>query len=57
MKDERFAGKYEIEYSLTPTDQFPNKLDPVLASGSGTPDVFALEDAFVRKYIESGLFA
>lgn len=54
-KDSRFAGKYDISYSLTPTDQFPNKLDPVLASGSGCPDVFALEDAFVRKYIESGL--
>ncbi len=48
-------GKYEISFSLTPTDQFPSKLDPVLASGSGAPDVFALEDAFVRKYIESGL--
>jgi ABC-type glycerol-3-phosphate transport system substrate-binding protein len=45
----------KIEYSLTPTEQFPNKLDPVLASGQGAPDVFALEDAFVRKYIESGL--
>ena len=45
----------EIEYSMTPTDQFPNKLDPVLQSGSGCPDVFALENAFVRKYIESGL--
>ncbi len=44
-----------IEYSLTPTDQFPNKLDPVLASGQGAPDVFALEDSFVRKYVESGL--
>jgi len=44
-----------VEYSLTPTDQFPNKLDPVLASGQGAPDVFALEAAFVRKYIESGL--
>lgn len=44
----------EVEYSLTPTDQFPNKLDPVLASGNGAPDVFALEDAFVRKYIEQG---
>ena len=54
-KDPRFAGKYEITYSLTPTDQFPNKLDPVLASGAGCPDVFALEDAFVRKYVESGL--
>ena len=45
----------EVEYSMTPTDQFPNKLDPVLQSGSGCPDVFALENAFVRKYIESGL--
>ena len=44
----------EVEYSLTPTDQFPNKLDPVLASGTGAPDVFALEDAFVRKYVEQG---
>jgi ABC-type glycerol-3-phosphate transport system substrate-binding protein len=44
-----------VEYSLTPTDQFPNKLDPVLASGQGAPDVFGLEDAFVRKYVESGL--
>ncbi|MCX7655356.1 MAG: extracellular solute-binding protein [Treponemataceae bacterium] len=45
----------KTEYSLTPTEQFPNKLDPVLASGQGAPDVFALEAAFVRKYIESGL--
>ena len=45
----------EVEYSLTPTEQFPSKLDPVLASGQGAPDVFALESAFVRKYVESGL--
>ncbi|MBR5867357.1 MAG: carbohydrate ABC transporter substrate-binding protein [Spirochaetaceae bacterium] len=45
----------KIDYSLTPTDYFPKKLDSVLASGIGAPDVFALEDAFVRKYIESGL--
>ena len=44
-----------VEYSFTPTDQFPNKLDPVLASGQGVPDVFGLELAFVRKYVESGL--
>ncbi|MDR0319954.1 MAG: extracellular solute-binding protein [Treponema sp.] len=44
-----------INYSLTPTEQFPSRLDPVLASGRGAPDVFALESAFVRKYIESGL--
>ncbi|MDR2601191.1 MAG: ABC transporter substrate-binding protein [Spirochaetaceae bacterium] len=44
-----------VEYSLTPTEQFPNKLDPVLQSGQGAPDVFALEDTFVRKYVESGM--
>ncbi|MCI5828865.1 MAG: hypothetical protein PUK78_07990 [Spirochaetales bacterium] len=49
-EDARYKGKYEIEYSLTPTDEFPSKLSPVLASGSGCPDVFALEDSFVRQY-------
>jgi len=44
-----------INYSLTPTEQFPSRLDPVLASGVGAPDLFALESAFVRKYVESGL--
>jgi len=44
-----------INYSMTPTEQFPSRLDPVLASGSGAPDLFALESAFVRKYVESGL--
>ena len=45
----------KVDYSMTPTEQFPNKLDPVLASGQGAPDIFALESAFVRKYVESGL--
>lgn len=45
----------EVEYTFIPTDQFPSSLDPVLARGTGTPDVFALEDAFVRKYVECGL--
>ena len=45
----------EITYSFTNTEQFPSRLDPVLASGRGAPDVFALEAAFVRKYVESGL--
>jgi ABC-type glycerol-3-phosphate transport system substrate-binding protein len=44
----------KINYSFTPTDQFENRLDPVLASGRGAPDIFALEAAFVRKYVESG---
>ena len=45
----------KIDYSMTPTDQFPSRLDPVLQSGRGAPDIFALESAFVRKYVESGL--
>jgi len=44
----------KISYSLTPSDQFESKLDPVLQSGRGAPDLFALESAFVRKYVESG---
>jgi ABC-type glycerol-3-phosphate transport system substrate-binding protein len=44
-----------VNYSMTPTEQFPSRLDPVLASGQGAPDLFALESAFVRKYVESGL--
>jgi multiple sugar transport system substrate-binding protein len=45
----------EVEYSQTPSDQFQAKIDPVLASGQGAPDIIALESAFVRKYVESGL--
>jgi ABC-type glycerol-3-phosphate transport system substrate-binding protein len=45
----------QITYSFIPSDQFLSKLDPALASGNGTPDVFNLEMAFVRKYVESGL--
>ncbi|MDR2942097.1 MAG: ABC transporter substrate-binding protein [Treponema sp.] len=45
----------EIEYSQTPADLFQAKLDPVLASGQGVPDIISLERSFVRKYVESGL--
>ena len=45
----------KVEYSQTPSDQFQAKIDPVLASGQGAPDIIALESAFVRKYVESGL--
>lgn len=58
MTDNYFKASHPditVEYSMTPTDQFPNKLDPVLTSGQGAPDVFGLEAAFVRKYVESGL--
>jgi len=45
----------DVEYSHTPSDFFQAKIDPVLASGKGAPDIIALESAFVRKYVESGL--
>ena len=45
----------EIEYTFIPTDMFPSKLDPRLASGRDCPDVFSLEDSFIRKYVDSGL--
>ena len=44
----------KIDYSITPVNQFQNRLDPVLTSGRGAPDIFALDSAFVRKYVESG---
>ena len=46
---------FKFNYSITPFDQFTSALDPVLASGRGTPDVFALDAGFVRRYVESGL--
>ena len=44
---------YEIEVVVVPTDQYQPKLDPVLASGKEAPDVFTLEAAFVKKYVDS----
>ena len=44
----------EIVYQMYPTADFPGKLDPVLAAKSAdAPDVFALEAAFVKKYVDS----
>jgi len=43
-----------VEYSQIPSDQLQAELDPLLASGQGTPDIIALESSFVRKYVESG---
>jgi ABC-type glycerol-3-phosphate transport system substrate-binding protein len=44
----------KLTYVYTPTDQFESSVDPVLSAGIGVPDVFALEAAFVRKYVEGG---
>ncbi|MHC5373269.1 ABC transporter substrate-binding protein [Enterococcus sp. LJL120] len=47
---------YEIKIVEIPSDQFETKLDPVLGTNDA-PDVIALESAFVKKYVESGLMA
>ena len=44
----------QIEYSMTETERFADRLNRVLPSGRGAPDVFALESAFLRQYVESG---
>jgi ABC-type glycerol-3-phosphate transport system substrate-binding protein len=42
-----------VEYTMVTGIQ--DKLDPLLAAGQGVPDVFSMEIAYVRRYIESGL--
>lgn len=42
--------KVKINYVMTPTAQYPQKLTPALTSDN-PPDVFATEAAFVRQYI------
>lgn len=43
-----------IEFVLVPNDVYQSKLKPVLQSGQGAPDVFALEAAYVKGYVGSG---
>ena len=50
----------KINYELTPTADFPAKLDNIVAAdaaGENAPDVFALEAAFVKKYVNSDVTA
>jgi ABC-type glycerol-3-phosphate transport system substrate-binding protein len=43
-----------VTVDFTLASPIADKLDPVLTSGQGVPDVFAMEIAYVRKYVESG---
>ncbi|WP_343755170.1 extracellular solute-binding protein, partial [Alkalibacterium iburiense] len=45
---------YEINISQVPTEEFETQLDPVLNTDSA-PDVIFAEQAFFKKYVESGL--
>lgn len=44
---------YDIRMVMVPTENYQQKLDPVLMSGKDAPDVFALENQFILKYINS----
>lgn len=46
--------KVDIEYREIATDRFPAALDGSFSGGGSGPDVFALEEAFLRRYVESG---
>ncbi|SFC27208.1 ABC-type glycerol-3-phosphate transport system, substrate-binding protein [Alkalibacterium subtropicum] len=45
---------YEINISEIPTEEFETQLDPVFGTDSA-PDVIFAEQAFVKKYVESGM--
>ena len=45
---------YEINISIVPTEEFETQLDPVFNTDSA-PDVIFAEQAFVKKYVESGM--
>lgn len=44
----------EFDYRLIPTDSFSSKLDTTFKNKSTEPDIFTLEDSFVRNYVEKG---
>lgn len=47
----------DVEFVLVPNDVYQSKLKPVLQSGQGAPDVFTLEAAYVKGYVETGYMA
>lgn len=51
----KFPGK-KINLTITPTAEYVAKIQPVLAGGSGAPDVFTGEAAFFRLFIDSGFW-
>lgn len=44
----------QIEFTMAPSDVYQSKLKPVLQSGQDAPDVFTLEQAYVRAYPDTG---
>ncbi len=46
---------YEIEVVIVPNEQYQSKIDPALQAGKGAPDLFAIEAAYSKKYLNSDL--
>ncbi|MCR5386148.1 MAG: extracellular solute-binding protein [Treponema sp.] len=44
----------EFDYRLIPTGSFSAKLDDAFTRKSDEPDLFTLEDSFIRRYVENG---
>ncbi|MBM7094839.1 extracellular solute-binding protein [Bacillus sp. H-16] len=42
----------EIELTIIPIEDYPTRLRPVLESGTGAPDVFTGEMAFIKEWVE-----
>lgn len=53
---EKYAGISEDDYEfveITDADDYKAKLDEVLASGEGAPDIFICDAAYAKKYVNS----
>lgn len=44
---------YEVEVIVIPNEQYQTKLDPALQAGKAAPDLFAVEAAYAKKYVDS----
>jgi ABC-type glycerol-3-phosphate transport system substrate-binding protein len=47
----------EVTFSIIPNEEYPTKLRPVLRSGTGAPDIFLGEAAYVRRFALEGQWA
>ena len=52
VKDNPDLG-YEVEVVIVPNEQYQSKIDPALQAGKGAPDLFAIEAAYAKKYLDS----
>ena len=56
---ERFEQMYpniKIELTIIPSEEYPSKLKPVLRTGKNAPDIFTGEFAYVKDFVESGIW-